>query len=180
MSGSLEPPSEHTMDVSVFVHAASSVSVGPGGYGIVILRSDGQFQLSGHVSSTEKRTLELQSVVEALNAVYEPAKVRLSCNSSYIARASTQRWIESWQRAKFKTAAGEWIKNHRLWIELAAALDRHNEILWMRVRHSVGSQYHDLAQSLARGAMAGHIVPLSHLGSTERRPLNITSRSVSL
>jgi ribonuclease HI len=101
MSGCVEPPSEHAMDVSVFVHAASSVSVGPGGYGIVILRPDGQFQLSGHVSNTQRRTLELQSVVEALNAVAEPAKVRLSCNSSYIARASRQGWIESWQRAEF-------------------------------------------------------------------------------
>lgn len=168
------------MNVSVFVHAASSKSAGPGGYGIVILRPDGQLELSGHVPETERRALELLSVAEGLNAIAEPAIVRLACNSAHIARASSQGWIEGWQRAGFKTAAGEWIKDHRLWMELAAALDRHIKILWMRVRDRTASQYDDVAESLARRAMAGRVVPLRDLGSGERRPSDFASRRVLL
>lgn len=168
------------MPVSVFVHAVSSRSIGPGGYGIVILRPDGQFELSGHVPQTERRMLELQSVVEGLNALAEPAIVRLSCNSAHVARASSQGWIDGWQRVGFRTPAGEWIKDHRLWMELAAALNRHTKILWMRVRGRTSSQYDDVAESLARRAMAGYVVSLRELGSSERRASNTGSRSFLL
>jgi ribonuclease HI len=106
------------MTVSVFAHAAGSKRRGPGGYGVIILAQDGQFEFSGHDESTDKRAMELLGLTEGLNAL-KPTMVRVSSSSEYVARAISQDWIKKWRRTGFKTAAGERIRHWRLWLDLA-------------------------------------------------------------
>ena len=166
------------MSVSVFAHAAGSKTLGPCGYGVIILAPDGQFELSEHDIRGTKRSMELRSLIAGLN-ILNPATLSLSSNSEYIARSISQGWIEKWRRMGFKTADGGWVQYPKLWLELTRALDRHEKVQWMRVRNREGSQYDDLAEALARSAMAGRVVPLRQLGSSGVRPLGITNlRSV--
>jgi ribonuclease HI len=165
------------MTVSVFAHAAGSKRGGPGGYGVIILAQDGQFEFSGHDESTDKRAMELRGLIEGLN-VLKPTTVIVSSSSEYVARASSQTWMEKWLKRGFKTAAGKRISHWRLWLDLASAIARHEQITWMRVRRGGGSQYDDLAQALARQAMAGHVAPLRYLGTGERRSSHVGSRSI--
>lgn len=167
------------MSVSVIAHGAGSKSIGPCGYGVIILCADGQFELSGHDTHTTKRSMELRGLIAGLNALTEQTTLSLSSNSEYIARAISQGWIERWRRMGFKTADGGSVKHPKLWLELAKALGRHQKVQWMRVRNREGSQYDDLAEALARRAMAGRVVPLRQLGSSDERSLGSTSmRSV--
>jgi ribonuclease HI len=158
------------MNISVFARAAGSKTRGPSGYGVIILAPDGQFELSEHDIHATKRSMELRSLIAGLN-ILTPATLSLSSSSEYIARAISQGWIEKWRRMGFKTADGEGVQYPKLWLELARALDRHEKVQWMRVRNREGSQYDDLAEALARSAMAGRVVPLRQLGSSDVRPL---------
>lgn len=127
-----------THPIVVFADGASSGNPGPGGWGAVIATPDGQvLELGGGDPQTTNNRMELQGVIEALDALSQkPGPVAVYTDSVYVIRGITQ-WVWGWRNRGWKTAEGKDVANPDLWKQLMALVARRgkeNPIEWHFVR----------------------------------------------
>ena len=96
---------------------------------------------------TTNNRMELQAVIEALNALKGPNPVRLHTDSKYVLDG-INRWIDGWKQRGWKTSAKKPVKNQDLWEELDEARLRH-DIDWVWVKGHAGNPGNEEADELA-------------------------------
>ena len=96
--------------------------------------------------------MELKAAIEALNALKRPSNVRLVTDSVYV-RDGVMKWIHSWKKNGWKTAAKKPVKNADLWQALDEATKRH-KIEWVWVKGHNGDPGNERADALARAGIA--------------------------
>jgi ribonuclease HI len=74
--------------------------------------------------------------------------VRLYTDSTYVLNGIT-KWVASWERNGWRTAAKKPVKNEDLWRRLVQAMERH-EISWQWVKGHAGDEGNERADALAR------------------------------
>jgi ribonuclease HI len=82
-------------EVIVYTDGACSGNPGPGGWGAVLRWNGKEKELSGGASQTTNNRMEMQAVIEALNALKKPCLVKIHSDSALIINAFTQGWIKS-------------------------------------------------------------------------------------
>ena len=92
------------------------------------------------------------SAIEALKALSEPCRVRLTTDSTYVKDGITQ-WLANWKRNGWKTAAKKPVKNQDLWQALDHESARH-EIDWCWVKGHSGHPENERADRLANLGMS--------------------------
>ena len=138
--------------MTIYTDGACSGNPGPGGWGAILVHGENRKELSGGAVETTNNRMELQAAIEALNALKRPCKVDLYTDSVYV-RDGITKWIESWQRNGWRTAAKKPVKNAELWQDLQAALKPH-DIDWHWVKGHAGHPENERADELARAGMA--------------------------
>ncbi|MDX2098270.1 MAG: ribonuclease H, partial [Leptolyngbyaceae cyanobacterium bins.59] len=110
---------------------------GPGGYGVIIETSPGQYQtLGGHDPATTNNRMELTAILVALQQV--PGAVRIVSDSSYCIDALT-KWASGWQRRGWVTTEGKPVENQDL-IKAILALLKGRLVEFTKVKgHSKGA-----------------------------------------
>jgi ribonuclease HI len=91
--------------------------------------------------------MELQAVIEALNALRGPSLVQMHVDSEYVRNGITT-WIHGWKRRGWRTADNKPVKNVDLWQRLEAATVPHR-IEWHWVRGHSGDPGNERADVLA-------------------------------
>ena len=114
--------------VSAFTDGACSGNPGPGGWGVVLRFGDHEREMMGGELQTTNNRMELTAAIEALRALSEACRVRLTTDSTYVRDGITQ-WLANWKRNGWKTAAKQPVKNQDLWQSLEAESARH-EVEW--------------------------------------------------
>ena len=156
------PASGERPPTVVYTDGACRGNPGPGGWGWVV--PDGPWA-AGAAADTTNNRMELQAVLEALEALAGQDPVEVVTDSSYIVNCFEQRWWAGWRRRNWRNARKEPVKNRDLWEPLIEeVLARGVAFRW--VKGHAGNRWNDAAdllataaadsQSAGRGDLYGH------------------------
>jgi ribonuclease HI len=134
--------------VDLFTDGACSGNPGPGGWGLVLRYGEMEKEMWGGEKQTTNNRMELMAVIRGLEALKRPVSVTVHTDSRYVADGIT-KWIHSWKRNGWKTAAKKPVKNAELWQRLDAALGDHT-VSWQWVKGHAGHPENERADALAR------------------------------
>lgn len=140
--------------VVIYTDGACIGNPGPGGWAAIVQDGTLQRWLDGRFHHTTNNRMELRAAIEALEWLDKPRRVALYTDSDYL-RSGITSWIHGWQRRKWRTAAGQPVKNKDLWLRLLAAVERHapaGGVSWHWVRAHAGNRLNELADRLAQQA----------------------------
>lgn len=138
--------------VEIATDGACKGNPGPGGWGALLRFRGRERELSGFEAETTNNRMELTAAIEALSALRRPCRVRLTTDSVYV-RDGITKWIDSWQKNSWRTAAKKPVKNADLWQALLHAAAAH-DIDWCWVKGHAGDPDNERADALANAAIA--------------------------
>lgn len=138
-------------EVIVYTDGACSGNPGPGGWGAILKWNGKEKELSGGAPQTTNNRMEMQAVIEALNALKKPCLVKIHSDSALIINAFTQGWIENWQKKGWRKADKKPVENKELWQNMLKAMESH-EVKWVKVKGHSGIELNERADQLAVAA----------------------------
>ncbi len=133
--------------VEIFTDGACKGNPGTGGWGALMVAGEAEKELFGGELNTTNNRMELQAVIESLNALKRPCDVTLHTDSQYVQKGISE-WIHGWKIRGWKTAAKEPVKNADLWQALDIAQSVH-KVDWRWVRGHNGHPGNERADMLA-------------------------------
>lgn len=134
--------------VLLFTDGACLGNPGPGGWGALLRFNGTEKEMSGGTADTTNNRMELQAVIEGLNALTRPCTVEVYTDSQYVQKGITE-WISGWKARGWKTSAKKPVKNADLWQALDAAQDPHR-VSWHWVKGHAGHPENERVDDLAR------------------------------
>jgi ribonuclease HI len=148
--------SQHT--TVVFTDGAAKGNPGPGGWGAIIVTSDGEVtELGGRAAHTTNNKMELTGAIEALSALRgEPGRLAVYTDSTYLIQG-IRGWIFGWRQRGWKTAAGGDVLNRDLWEHLDDLVTARGKgaIAWHYVRGHAGVPGNERVDEIADGLAQG-------------------------
>ncbi|MDO5652891.1 MAG: ribonuclease HI [Brachymonas sp.] len=140
--------------VTIYTDGACKGNPGPGGWGVWLESGSHSKELFGGEANTTNNRMELTAVIQALQALKRPCKVRLYLDSQYVRQGITS-WIHGWKKKGWKTADNKPVKNADLWQQLDALVQNSpHEIHWEWVRGHDGNPGNEKADALANQGVA--------------------------
>lgn len=139
--------------VEIYTDGACRGNPGPGGWAAVLSADGREKEISGAQLLTTNNRMELQAVIEALQALKRPLQVRLYTDSQYVRRGILE-WLAQWKARGWKTADRKPVKNQDLWQQLEAAAAPHR-IEWHWVPGHAGVPGNERCDALANAAIDG-------------------------
>jgi ribonuclease HI len=139
--------------VEIYTDGACRGNPGPGGWAAVLSADGREKEISGAQLHTTNNRMELQAVIEALQALKRPLEVRLYTDSQYVRRGILE-WLPQWKARGWKTADRKPVKNQDLWQQLEQAAARHR-IEWHWVPGHAGVPGNERCDLLANAAIDG-------------------------
>jgi len=136
-----------TVVTEIFTDGACRGNPGPGGWGALLRHGNTEKELFGGELDTTNNRMEMTAVIQALNELKRPAQIRLTTDSRYVMQGVTE-WMAGWKKKGWKTASRAPVKNVDLWLEIDAAIERH-EIEWCWVKGHAGHAENERADALA-------------------------------
>ncbi len=147
----------------VFTDGSSKGNPGPGGWGVVIVTTEGRvLELGGGAPLTTNNKMELTGAIQALTALRPSAgPLDIYTDSTYVIQG-IREWIHGWRRRGWKTATGAEVMNRELWealSELTSARGARN-ISWHYVRGHVGTPGNERCDRIADSYAVQEPLPL--------------------
>ena len=139
--------------VDIYTDGACRGNPGPGGWAAVLSAGGREKEIFGAQPLTTNNRMELQAVIEALNALKRPLQVRLYTDSQYVRRGILE-WLPQWKARGWKTAERKPVKNQDLWQQLETAAAQHR-IEWHWVPGHAGVPGNERCDALANAAIDG-------------------------
>jgi len=133
--------------VEIFSDGACKGNPGPGGWGALLRYGTAEKELWGGEPVTTNNRMELMAVIQALESLKRPCRVRVTTDSQYVKQGVTS-WMARWKRNGWRTAERQPVKNRDLWERLDQAVSRH-ELQWRWVRGHTGHPENERADQLA-------------------------------
>ena len=139
--------------VRIYSDGACSGNPGPGGWGAIIQcdKPKAEKELSGAEANTTNNRMEMLAIIEALGLLKEACDITIYTDSTYVADAFRKRWIDSWQKNGWRTAAKTPVKNEDLWRRMLEVLALH-KVKWEWIRGHAGHPQNERADRLAVAA----------------------------
>ena len=125
---------------------------GPGGWAAILRSGKHAKELKGAEAISTNNRMELMAAISGLEAIKRPSLVDMHIDSQYV-RDGITKYINTWKRNGWRTAAKEPVKNQDLWQRLDAARNRHT-VRWHWVRGHSGDEFNERADELVREARA--------------------------
>ncbi|MBL4614117.1 MAG: ribonuclease HI [Magnetovibrio sp.] len=138
--------------VQIYTDGACSGNPGPGGWGTIMRWKGVEKEFSGSEPDTTNNRMELMAAIIGLEKLNRGvAKVAIYTDSTYV-KDGTSKWMRSWKKNGWKTAAKKPVKNKDLWMRLDEALGDH-DIEWYWVKGHSGHPENERCDELARLAV---------------------------
>ena len=136
------------MSYTVFSDGGCVPNPGPGGWGAIVVFPDGHRQeLNGFDHACTNNRMELMGVLQGLSLIPNDSEVTVVSDSQYVINGGL-RWIDSWKRKGWKTAAKSNVLNRDLWESIDAERSR-LRIQWVWVRGHAGHAENERCDTLA-------------------------------
>ncbi len=133
--------------IEIFTDGACKGNPGPGGWGALLRCGEHEKELHGGEHQTTNNRMELMAVIQALEALKAPRRVRITVDSQYV-KQGVESWMARWKRNGWRTASRAPVKNQDLWQRLDRALAGH-EVGWHWVRGHSGHKDNERVDQLA-------------------------------
>ncbi|MCD8514461.1 MAG: ribonuclease HI [Burkholderiaceae bacterium] len=135
--------------VLIYTDGACKGNPGPGGWGVLLRSGKVEKELFGGHPETTNNRMELQAVIEALQALKRPCRVSLYLDSEYVRKGITE-WLVGWKARGWRTASKQPVKNVELWQRLDQLVQTGgHEIEWHWVKGHAGDPGNERADALA-------------------------------
>jgi ribonuclease HI len=146
-----------TQEACAYTDGASTGSRGPGGYGAVLTWKGKTEEISGGEQDTTNLRMEVTAACVALEAIDKGHIVTVYSDSSYLVNCMKRGWYKKWRENRWLNHRDEPVANRDLWERLLEAEQRHQKVLWRKVKghsktggpHKIGN---DRADELAVAA----------------------------
>lgn len=136
-------------EVVMYTDGACKGNPGPGGWGVWLKSGSHEKELFGGEAQTTNNRMELTAVIEGLQALKRPCKVRLYLDSQYVRQGITE-WIRGWKAKGWITSSKQPVKNADLWRQLDALVSQGgHQIEWRWVKGHSGDPGNEKADALA-------------------------------
>ncbi|HKH16386.1 MAG TPA: ribonuclease H [Solirubrobacteraceae bacterium] len=137
-----QPLEPRAGELLVWTDGACSGNPGPGGWAAIVVAPGGAIvELSGGDRHTTNNRMEYTAALEGLRSLPAGSRACIVTDSRLMLDSMT-KWIAGCKRKRWKTAAGEPVKNQDLVRALDAELARHDEVRWHWVRgHETGAAH---------------------------------------
>ena len=135
-------------DIEIFTDGACLGNPGPGGWGVLLRWRGTEKELSGGEKETTNNRMELMAAIQGLEALKRPGRVTLTTDSTYVKDGIT-KWIFTWKKNGWRSAAKKPVKNVDLWQRLDAAVAGH-DVRWRWVKGHAGPAENERGDDLAR------------------------------
>ncbi|MBP5470442.1 MAG: ribonuclease HI [Candidatus Riflebacteria bacterium] len=135
-------------EIEIFSDGACSGNPGPGGWGAILRFKGIEKELSGGEEETTNNRMELLAVINALEKLKEPCKVKITTDSKYVCDAFLKNWLYSWLKNGWKTANKKPVKNRELW-ERLLELSKKHELSWFWIKGHDGHPENERCDKLA-------------------------------
>lgn len=140
----------------LFTDGACQHNPGPGGWGSLILDSEGLVtELGGFEDPTTNNQMELRAICEGLDFVLKSKKgsqeLKIYTDSKYVVEGVT-KWLQAWVRSGWKTTSGKEVQNQDLWKRLLTLLTdtkQERKVLFHHVPSHVGLILNERADKIA-------------------------------
>jgi ribonuclease HI len=147
-----QPKQTDGIEVVLYTDGACSRNPGPGGWAFILehVSSGKRLEKSGAQPATTNNQMELQAVIEGLNSLTRPTRVRVVTDSSYVEQGLST-WIRGWKRNGWRrrTSSGyKPVKNVDRWQELDR-LSRIHRIEMERIKGHAGHAENERCDELA-------------------------------
>jgi len=131
--------------VEIYTDGACSGNPGPGGYAAIIyIDKQPPIKITGYKPNTTSNRMELTAVIEALNQIERPSKVKVFSDSKYVIDSMNGKWEK-------KT-------NFDLWRKLEMnRLLAHHSVEWIWIPGNSDQIDHRECDSLAKAAATGQM-----------------------
>lgn len=126
------------LKVTIYTDGACANNPGKGGYGAILMFYDSKGtlhkkEISKGFDLTTNNRMELLAVIDALNSLKKPCKIKLYSDSKYVVDAINQNWIDGWIRKNWKLNTSKPVKNIDLWKKFLEAKVPHEiEFIWVK------------------------------------------------
>jgi len=139
--------------VDIYTDGACKGNPGVGGWGALLSTEGRTRELHGGEALTTNNRMELMAVIQALQALKRPCRVRLHTDSKYV-QLGISSWIHGWKKNGWRTSDKKPVKNVDLWQRLDELAAQH-EIEWLWVKGHAGHDGNERADQLANLGCAG-------------------------
>ncbi|HVV99886.1 MAG TPA: ribonuclease HI [Planctomycetaceae bacterium] len=141
--------------VQLFTDGACKGNPGPGGWAYILRHpaTSTEREVSGGAADTTNNQMEMQAVIEGLQALKRRSRVEVITDSTYVAKGSIE-WLPGWKRNGWRRREGKsWkpVKNEDLWRKLDELLARH-QVEFTLVRGHTGHPENERCDELAVAA----------------------------
>ena len=137
-------------DIEIFTDGACLGNPGPGGWGVLLRWRGTERELSGGETDTTNNRMELMAAIQGLEVLKRPGRVTLTTDSTYVKDGIT-KWIFTWKKNGWLSAAKKPVKNVDLWQRLDVAVAGHDDS-WRWVKGHAGHSENERVDNLARAA----------------------------
>ena len=141
--------------VTIYTDGACSGNPGAGGWAAVLTYGGRTKEISGFEVETTNNRMELNAVIEALQAVKTGYDCEIFSDSAYVVNAINNNWLISWQLNGWKTADKKAVKNVDLWQRLLQEMQR-NRVTFVKVKGHADVALNERCDQLAREQIAAH------------------------
>ena len=142
-------------DYTIYTDGAHSSKTDNGGIGVIIIDNNKQEQYisKGYTQTTNNR-MELRAAIHGLENIPKNSSVTIFSDSKYLTDTFNKKWIEKWQRNKWRNSEKKPIKNIDLWIQILDEI-KDKTVLWNWVKGHNNNEFNELADKLATKAREG-------------------------
>jgi ribonuclease HI len=141
--------------VRLFTDGACSGNPGPGGWAYILKHpaSGKVVEASGGEAETTNNRMELQALIEGLEALKRRSEVEIVTDSEYVAKGC-QEWLPGWKSNNWRRREGKKLKplkNEEQWRKLDELLAKH-EVRFTVIRGHSGHPENERCDELAVAA----------------------------
>ncbi len=142
-------------EVIVYTDGGALGNPGPGGYGVVIIRTDALREYNGGFLRTTNNRMELTACIVALRQLGDcKESITLYSDSSYVVNGITKGWARGWRRRGWLKSNGDPAVNRDLWQELLELTEK-LDVRFCWVRGHAGNPQNERCDTLVQQAARG-------------------------